>query len=89
MGVMLAKAMGNTVTAISTSSSKEKVARSLGADQFLVSSCQESMAAAAGTLDIVLNCIGTNHDLMPYLSLLTHGGVLCQLSLVTKEDFIS
>ena len=33
MGVRLAKAMGNTVTAISTSPNKEAAAREIGADK--------------------------------------------------------
>ena len=33
MGLMLAKAMGNTVTAISSTSSKDSTARELGADR--------------------------------------------------------
>ena len=34
MGVRLAKAMGNTVTAISTSANKEAAAREIGADKY-------------------------------------------------------
>ena len=36
MGVMMAKAMGNTVTAISTSPSKEGVAKEIGADKYML-----------------------------------------------------
>merc|ERR1712203_969217 len=46
MGVRLAKAMGNTVTAISTSAHKEMVAREIGADNFVLSNKPESMTAA-------------------------------------------
>ena len=35
MGVQLARAMGNTVTAISTSPSKEAAAREIGADRYV------------------------------------------------------
>ena len=37
MGVQLAKAMGNTVTAISTSPNKKEAAMEIGADNFVVS----------------------------------------------------
>ena len=36
MGVMLAKAMGNTVTAISTSPNKEGAAKEIGADKYML-----------------------------------------------------
>ena len=35
MGVMMAKAMGNTVTAISTSPNKEGAAKEIGADKYM------------------------------------------------------
>ena len=70
MGVMLAKAMGNTVTAISTSPNKEAAAREIGADNFLVSTESEKMKEAAGSLDLILNTISGNHDISSYLSLL-------------------
>ena len=57
MGVRLAKAMGNTVTAISTSPNKEAAAREIGADNFVVSTDPESMKKAAGSLDLILNTV--------------------------------
>ena len=57
MGVRLAKAMGNTVTAISTSPSKEAAAREIGARNFVVSTNEESMIGAAGSLDLILNTV--------------------------------
>ena len=70
MGVMLAKAMGNTVTAISTSPSKEAAAREIGADNFLVSTDSDKMKEAEGSLDLILNTISGDHDITTYLSLL-------------------
>ena len=70
MGVMLAKAMGNTVTAISTSPNKEAAAREIGADNFLVSTDCEKMKEAAGSLDLIINTISGNHEITTYLSLL-------------------
>ena len=57
MGVRLAKAIGNTVTAISTSPNKEAAAREIGADNFVVSTEPESMKKAAGSLDLILNTV--------------------------------
>ena len=70
MGVRLAKAMGNTVTAISTSPSKEAAAREIGADNFLVSTDSDKMKEAEGSLDLILNTISGDHDITTYLSLL-------------------
>ena len=89
MGVRLAKAMGNTVTAISTSPNKEAAAREIGADNFVVSTSPESMAAAAGSLDLILNTVAANHDLNTYLGLLAGGGVLVQLGLVLAPHSVN
>ena len=48
MGVRLAKAMGNKVTAISTSPNKEAAAMEIGADNFVVSTDKDSMQSAEG-----------------------------------------
>merc|ERR1712115_26367 len=78
MGVRLAKAMGNTVTAISTSPNKEAAAREIGADNFVISTDPASMKAAAGSLDLIVNTVSADHDLNPYLPLLAARGVLVQ-----------
>ena len=70
MGVQLARAMGNKVTAISTSPGKEAAARQIGADKFVVSTSPESMKAAAMSCDLILNTVSVNHELGHYLSLL-------------------
>ena len=57
MGVRIAKAMGNTVTAISTSPNKEAAAREIGADNFVVSTSAESLGSAAGSLDLIVNTV--------------------------------
>lgn len=79
MGLMIAKAMGNTVTAISTSASKEAPARQCGADNFVLSTNHGSMTSASHTLDLILNTVSASHDLNPYLDLLANKGVLVQL----------
>ena len=70
MGVQLAKAMGNTVTAISTSPNKKEAAMEIGADNFVVSTSKESMAAAAGSLDLIINTVSAEFDVNLYLQLL-------------------
>merc|ERR1719481_2177926 len=82
MGIRLAKAMGNTVTAISTSPHKEQAARAIGADNFVVSTDSESMKTAAKSLDLILNTVSASHNLNHYLGLLDVKGALVQLGLV-------
>ena len=62
MGVRLAAAMGNKVTAISSSPNKREAALGLGATGFVVSSDPASMEAAAGSLDLIINTVSANHQ---------------------------
>ena len=70
MGVKLAKALGCVVTAISRAPSKRGLAlTNAGADFFVASSDGAAMAAAAGSLDLVLNTIPSQHDYRTYEAL--------------------
>jgi len=89
MGVRLAKAMGNEVTAISTSPNKEQAARDIGADNFIVSSDPKSMEAGANSLDIILNTVSANHQLVTYLPLMRRDGALVQLGVVPEDHRIN
>ena len=62
MGIRLAAAMGNTVTAISTSPRKKEAAMKIGAKNFVVSKDEEQMKAAARSLDLILNTVSANHQ---------------------------
>ena len=86
MGIQLAKAMGNIVTAISTSPHKEAGARQLGADHFIVSSQPDSMAMGAKSLDLILNTVSADHDLTALLGLLARDGTVVALGAVAKEN---
>ncbi|KAL5556922.1 hypothetical protein UlMin_039158 [Ulmus minor] len=71
LGVIIAKAMGHHVTAISTSDKKRREAlEHLGADAFLISSNPVEMVAATGSLDYILDTARALHPLESYLSLL-------------------
>jgi uncharacterized zinc-type alcohol dehydrogenase-like protein len=85
MALQFARAFGCDVTAISTKVSKEKDAREFGAHHFLVSTDQEAMKKAAGSLDFLL-C--TAHAGMPWnalLGMLRKRGTLCIVGLKTGE----
>jgi D-arabinose 1-dehydrogenase-like Zn-dependent alcohol dehydrogenase len=78
--VRIAKAMGLRVTAISTSPGKEaEVREKLGADDFILSSSPDALAAAAKTLDGVIDTVSAAHDFSPLLDLLKTGGKLVLL----------
>jgi len=79
MGIKIAKALGHTVVAISTSASKKEMAKQKGATDFVVSTDPASIEANAGRCNIILNTVSVNHDLNVYLPLLAKNGVLVQL----------
>lgn len=84
MGVLLAKAMGNKVTAISTSRNKEAKAREIGADDFVVSTDEASMAGAAKSLDLIINTVSANHQLSSYLPLLRQDGTIVMVGVTMQ-----
>jgi len=74
MGVKLAAAMGAEVTMITTTPSKGQDARELGAHDFIISTDQEQMRAAATRFDFILNTIPVSHEIDGYLQLLGRSG---------------
>jgi cinnamyl-alcohol dehydrogenase len=76
MAVRFGAAFGCEVTVISTSANKEAEARALGAKHFMLSTDPAAMAAAAGTLDGIIDTVAAKHDLNAYLSLLDVDGKL-------------
>lgn len=84
MGIKIAAAMGCEVTAISTTASKEAMAKEMGAKNFVVISDAAAAKAAEGTLDIILDTISANHEIMPYASLLASDGQHTLIGLTTQ-----
>lgn len=76
MGIKLAHAMGAHVVAFTTSESKRAEARKLGADEVVVSSNPDEMAAHAMSLDFILNTVAAPHDLDPFFALLKRDGTM-------------
>lgn len=81
LGVKLAAALGAEVTVFTTSPGKDELARSLGASHVVVSSDDAAMAAAAQSLDVVLDTVAAGHALEPYLATLRIDGTLVVLAL--------
>jgi len=82
MAVQIAKAMGASVTAISTHKSKKEDAKALGADEVLISTDEDAMAEKALSFDYILVTIPTAFDVNPYVNLLTYRGSLITVGLL-------
>lgn len=76
MGVKLAASMGAEVTVLSTSRSKERDARRLGAQHFVATNEAGALDALANRFHVVLDTVSASHDLNAYLNLLRLDGVL-------------
>ena len=77
MGIKIAHAMGAHVVAFTTSESKRGEARSLGADDVVISSDAAQMRAHAGSFDFILDTVAAPHVLDAYTALLRRDGTLC------------
>src|ERR1700743_803170 len=78
MGVKWGVSFGAEVTVLSTSPSKEKDAKALGAHHFVVTSDEAQLEAVKGSFDFILDTVSAKHDINLYLSLLkTSGTHIC------------
>jgi uncharacterized zinc-type alcohol dehydrogenase-like protein len=89
MGIKIAKALGHTVVAISTTSAKEQLAKDKGATHFVASKDPESIKAMANSCHIILNTVAANHDINTYMPLLKKGGVIVQIGAAPAPHSIS
>jgi alcohol dehydrogenase (NADP+) len=76
VAVKFGVAFGAEVTMLSTSPSKEKDARRLGAHKFALTRDQQQMKELAGYFDFILDTVSAKHDYNLYLSLLKTDGVM-------------
>ena len=84
MAIQLAKARGaEKVIAFTTSPAKQDAALRLGADEVVVMSDDDAVAAHAGSLDFLLSTIPTAFDMKPYIALLKHDGTLVTVGALT------
>ena len=83
MGVMIAKAMGNKVTVISSSTNKETLAKKLGVDHFICSKQPGTLTNAKKSFDILLDTVGADHDLMGFAELMKKKGTMVILGIVS------
>ncbi len=76
MAVKLGVALGAEVTMLSSSPSKEKDAKRLGAHQFALTSDAEVLKKYADYFDFIIDTVSAQHDFNTYLSLLKRDGTL-------------
>lgn len=82
MAVMIAKAMGATVVAITTKEEKRNAAMALGADEVLISEDEEAMKRQEISFDFLLCTIPESFDVNPYVSLLAPRGAMVTVGLL-------
>jgi alcohol dehydrogenase (NADP+) len=79
MGVKLANAMGAEVSVLSRSEKKREDALRLGADRFVQTSDPDSLAALAGSFDLVINTVSAPIDVNAHLGLLAVNGTMVEI----------
>lgn len=85
MGVKFAVAMGAEVSVISSSPSKEKDAKNLGAHHFVLTSDKADIKRHESYFDVVLDAVSGNHDYEIYLKLLGVQGKLLVVGLPAED----
>jgi uncharacterized zinc-type alcohol dehydrogenase-like protein len=79
MAVKIARAMGAHVVVLTTSVGKVADATRLGAHEVVISSDKAAMKALRGTLDLIIDTVGTPHDIDGELNLLRLDGAVVLL----------
>jgi uncharacterized zinc-type alcohol dehydrogenase-like protein len=79
LAVKFAHALGARVAVFTTSASKADDARALGADEVVVSTDPEQMAAVVNRFDLIIDTASSAHDVAPYLRAVALDGTLCTL----------
>lgn len=74
MAVKLAHAMGAEVTVFTTSAKKVEAAKKLGAHNVVISKDAAQMAAYKRKLNLIIDTVGSAHDLAPYVDTLKVSG---------------
>jgi alcohol dehydrogenase (NADP+) len=76
MMLKLAKALGANVTLFSRSPGKEQDAHRLGADNVVISTDANQMAAVNNKFDLIIDTVPYAHDINPYMPSLAINGTL-------------
>jgi len=76
MALKLAKGLGANVTLFTRSPGKEQDARNLGADNVVISTDKNQMAAVKNKFDLIIDTVPYAHDINPYMPSLSLNGTL-------------
>jgi alcohol dehydrogenase (NADP+) len=87
MAIKFAHALGAYVVVFTTSQQKLADALNLGADEAILSTDAEKMAAQKYRFDFILDTVSAPHLLDPYLLALTLDGTLCCLGIPDRMEF--
>lgn len=89
MAVKFAVSKGAEVTVLSTSPSKKADAEKLGAQHFVVTKDADQMAAAARSLDFIINTVSAQHEYDDYLQLLKLDGTMVLVGIPPEAPAVS
>lgn len=87
LALKFGRALGADVTLFTTSRTKAEGARELGADEVIISSDPNTLAAQANRFDVILDTASAPHDLSPYLRALRLDGTLWTLGSLASMEF--
>jgi len=85
VAVKIAKAMGAYVVVFTTSINKALEAKSLGADEVVISNDEADMATQKSRFSFILSTVAASHDLDPYVALLKRDGVIVFVGLPSEN----
>jgi uncharacterized zinc-type alcohol dehydrogenase-like protein len=86
LGVKMASALGAHVVAFTTSAAKADDARALGADEVVLTSDPQQMAAQANRFDFVLDTVPVVRPMTPLVQVLAVHGTLCSVGVPDSFD---
>jgi uncharacterized zinc-type alcohol dehydrogenase-like protein len=89
MGLKFAHAFGAHTVQFTTSAKKIEDAKTLGADEVVISSDPDAMAKHKGSFDFLLDCVSAPHNVDDYMALLKLNGTMCMVGLPENPPSIS
>lgn len=88
MAIKIAKALGTEVTVLSTSEGKRAAAERLGADDFAVTSDQQTFTRFQRRFDFILDTVSAPHDYNAYINLLKTDGTMILVGVPDKPTLL-
>jgi D-arabinose 1-dehydrogenase-like Zn-dependent alcohol dehydrogenase len=86
VAVKFLKKLGHEVTAFSSSPNKVQSIKDLGVDNVIISTDDEAMKAAEGTIDFMINTLPIKDGFDKYFKTMASGGYFVQVGLPPHED---